>query len=66
MMEIKNLLNMDGEIVFGIINERLRVECTSLDKLVNRYDLDEPALSAKMKALGYHYDAITNQYKADC
>ena len=64
MMEIKNLLTMDGKIVFGIVNERLRVECTSLDKLINRYDLDGAALSAKMQALGYYYDATTNQYKA--
>lgn len=65
MMEIKNLLTMDSKIVLGIVNERLRVECAHLDKLINRYDLDGAALSTKMQALGYHYDPITNQFKAD-
>ncbi len=65
MMEIKHLLSMDAEIVFGIINERLRIECDSLDELAHRYNLDEQALSDKLKSAGYHYDPIRNQFKAD-
>jgi len=65
MMEIKRLLSMDGEIVFGIINERLRIECDSLDELTHRYNLDTEALIEKLKAVGYHYDPKTNQFKAD-
>jgi len=65
MMEIKHLLNMDGEIVFGIINERLRIECDSLDELSHRYNLDTEAIIEKLKSVGYHYDPKTNQFKAD-
>jgi hypothetical protein len=65
MMEIKNLLKMDGEIVFGIINERLRIECDSLDELTHRYNLDTQALIDKLKSVGYHYDPNNNQFKAD-
>ncbi|MGB5444208.1 MAG: DUF4250 domain-containing protein [Psychromonas sp.] len=65
MMEIKHLLSMDGEIVFGIINERLRIECESLDELTNRYNLDQKALVEKLKSVGYHYDPTRNQFKAD-
>ena len=65
MMEIKHLLGMDGEIVFGIVNERLRIECESLDKLSSRYNLDKQALIDKLKSVGYHYDPVTNQFKAD-
>lgn len=65
MMEIKNLLKMDGEIVFGIVNERLRIECDSLDELSHSYNLDSQALIEKLKSVGYHYDPNTNQFKAD-
>ncbi|MFQ3176674.1 MAG: hypothetical protein ACI93H_001675 [Psychromonas sp.] len=65
MMEIKNLLKMDSEIVFGIINEHLRIECDSLDELTHRYNLDTQALIDKLKSVGYHYDPNNNQFKAD-
>jgi hypothetical protein len=63
-MEINNLLNMDGHILFGIINERLRLECNSVEELVSRYELDEQQLANKMAMMGYQYDPISNQYKA--
>ena len=63
-MEIKNLLTMDSAIVLGIVNERLRLECNSYEQLISRYNLDEGALNHKMALLGYHYDPMSNQFKA--
>ncbi|QBY03279.1 DUF4250 domain-containing protein [Thalassotalea sp. HSM 43] len=63
-MEISNLLNMHSSIVLGIVNERLRIECGSIDQLVSRYELDEDTLYDKMNELGYHYDPLTNQFKS--
>ncbi|UTV26660.1 DUF4250 domain-containing protein [Photobacterium atrarenae] len=62
-MEITNLLKMDGNIVLGIVNEKLRLECTSIDDLVSRYELDYDELNDKMESLGFRYDPISNQYK---
>lgn len=62
-MEINNLLNMDGNIVLGIVNERLRLECSTVEELVSRYELDFNELNQKMENLGYHYDPINNQFK---
>ncbi|MGR5061421.1 DUF4250 domain-containing protein [Photobacterium sp. DNB22_13_2] len=62
-MEISNLLNMDGNIVLGIVNERLRLECSTVEELVSRYELDFNELNQKMESLGYHYDPINNQFK---
>ncbi|MDN3651620.1 DUF4250 domain-containing protein [Thalassotalea ponticola] len=62
-MEINQLLSMNGSIVLGIINERLRLECGSIDQLISRYDLDEDQLYDKMSDIGYHYDPLTNQFK---
>ncbi|MGF1684344.1 DUF4250 domain-containing protein [Photobacterium makurazakiensis] len=62
-MEINNLLSMDGNIVLGIVNERLRLECSTVEELVSRYELDFNELNEKMESLGYHYDPINNQFK---
>ncbi|GAL06613.1 DUF4250 domain-containing protein [Photobacterium aphoticum] len=62
-MEISNLLGMDGNIVLGIVNERLRLECNTVEELVSRYELDFDELNEKMESMGYHYDPINNQFK---
>lgn len=62
-MEISNLLNMDANIVLGIVNERLRLECDTIDDLSSRYELDQEQLRQKMAALGYRYDPTSNQFK---
>ncbi|WP_318435725.1 DUF4250 domain-containing protein [Photobacterium leiognathi] len=62
-MEINNLLGMDGNIVLGIVNERLRLECNSMSELISRYELDENELIDKMAQLGYQYDPLTNQFR---
>ncbi|KKD00803.1 MULTISPECIES: DUF4250 domain-containing protein [Photobacterium] len=62
-MEISNLLNMDANIVLGIVNERLRLECDTIDDLSSRYELDKDQLREKMESLGYRYDPISNQFK---
>ncbi|GAA04453.1 MULTISPECIES: DUF4250 domain-containing protein [Photobacterium] len=62
-MEINNLLGMDGNIVIGIVNERLRLECNSMSELISRYELDENELIDKMAQLGYQYDPLTNQFR---
>lgn len=63
-MEINNLLDMNTNIVFGIVNERLRHECANLDELISRYDLNETQLMHKMALIGYEYDAVSNQFKS--
>lgn len=62
-MEINNLLRMDGNIVFSIVNERLRLECGSVSELVSRYELDEAELIEKMDEHGFHYDPLSNQFR---
>nr|WP_202602147.1 MULTISPECIES: DUF4250 domain-containing protein [Photobacterium] len=54
---------MDANIVLGIVNERLRLECDTIDDLSSRYELDQEQLRQKMAALGYRYDPISNQFK---
>lgn len=62
-MEIHNLDSLDSDIMYGIVNEKLRLECASLDDLASRFDLDLQAFQAKIDAMGCYYDPITNQLR---
>lgn len=63
-MDTGYLLNLDANILLGIVNEKLRLDCDSLDDLALTFGLNEEALSRRLEGIGYHYDIVTNQFKA--
>jgi hypothetical protein len=64
-MDLSSYLRMDSNILLGIINEKLRLECDSLDELLAVFDFDRQQLSKKMGEIGYHYDPVCNQFRAN-
>ncbi|EGR1089774.1 DUF4250 domain-containing protein [Vibrio cholerae] len=64
MMDLSNVRNFDSVILLGIVNEKLRLECDSLDELISTYEIDIEHLVGKLDVLGYQYDPLTNQFKA--
>ncbi|HFC9430933.1 hypothetical protein BC355_14390 [Vibrio cholerae] len=63
-MDLSNVRNFDSVILLGIVNEKLRLECDSLDELISTYEMDIDHLVGKLDVLGYQYDPLTNQFKA--
>ncbi|EPN0073885.1 DUF4250 domain-containing protein [Vibrio cholerae] len=63
-MDLSNVRNFDSVILLGIVNEKLRLECGSLDELISTYEMDIEHLVGKLDVLGYQYDPLTNQFKA--
>ncbi|MGB2079579.1 MAG: DUF4250 domain-containing protein [Vibrio sp.] len=63
-MDLSHVQHMDPAILFGIVNEKLRLECGSLDELAKVYELHTDTLTDKMNQLGFAYDPLTNQFKA--
>ncbi|AKB03096.1 DUF4250 domain-containing protein [Vibrio metoecus] len=63
-MDLSNIRNIDSVILLGIVNEKLRLECDSLDELISTYEMDIEHLVGKLDVLGYQYDPLTNQFKA--
>lgn len=53
-MDISTLQRLDANILLGIINEKLRLECDGLEEL----------LAVRLGQIGYHYDPLSNQFKA--
>ncbi len=63
-MDLSNVRNFDSVILLGIVNEKLRLECDSLDEFISTYEMDIEHLVGKLDVLGYQYDPLTNQFKA--
>ncbi|MDW6092764.1 DUF4250 domain-containing protein [Vibrio rhizosphaerae] len=64
-MDFSNIDRLDHSILLGIINEKLRLECDSFDDLVTTYEFNSQAVLNKLGHLGYQYDPLTNQFKAE-
>lgn len=62
-MEIHNLAHLDSAIIYGIVNERLRLECASLDDLMVQFDLDPQEFHSKIEEMGCYYDPLVNQLR---
>ncbi|MFQ1939853.1 DUF4250 domain-containing protein [Aeromonas veronii] len=63
-MDISTLQRLDANILLGIINEKLRLECDGLEELLVYYDMSEEQLAGRLDQIGYHYDPLSNQFKA--
>jgi len=63
-MDLSIVRRLDSHILLGIINEKLRLECSSLDDLASTYELDIQYVAEKLSSVGYQYDPLTNQFKA--
>ncbi|QIL86372.1 DUF4250 domain-containing protein [Vibrio sp. HDW18] len=63
-MDLSNLRNINSVILLGIVNEKLRLECASLDELISTYEMDMQHLVSKFDGLGYQYDPSSNQFKS--
>ncbi len=57
------MLPQDPNILLSVVNTKLRDEYGSLDALCGGLDADQAELTEKLGALGYAYDAQTNQFK---
>ena len=58
-------LNMDPDILIGIINMNLRDYYTSLEELEEGLNVNIGTLKKKLHMIGYAYDKKTNQFKAE-
>jgi hypothetical protein len=63
-MDLSNVSRFDSNILLGIVNEKLRLECDSFEELASMYEMDRENVVGKLDVLGYQYDPLTNQFKA--
>ncbi|RJG51602.1 DUF4250 domain-containing protein [Motilimonas pumila] len=62
-MDLSNYLKMDINILFSIINMKLRDEEGDLSALCQRYQLDAELLAQRLAEKGWNYHQDVNQFK---
>ncbi|WP_339388765.1 DUF4250 domain-containing protein [Vibrio caribbeanicus] len=62
-MDLSNAEAIDSFILLSILNEKLRIECDSLEELTQTYEMDVSHVIDKLSVVGYQYDPLTNQFK---
>lgn len=56
-------LPSDPDILFSLINTKLRDEYSSLDDLCDSLDIEKSRIIEILDPAGYKYDASINQFK---
>ena len=56
------MLPQDPMILLSYVNTKLRDEYSSLDELCGALDADRAALTQKLEAVGFTYDAEKNRF----
>ena len=56
------VLPRDVNILFSVLNMKLRDFYGSLDALCDDLEADKKEILARMAAAGYHYDAARNRF----
>lgn len=54
---------LDVNIMYGIVNEKLRLECDSFDEVLLEYELDKAQFEQKLDDAGFYYDPLANQLR---
>ena len=62
-MELKNFKTMDPDIVYSIVNARLRVVNPTLEAFCEDNDIDLTEFLLHMEAHGYCYHPETHQFR---
>ncbi len=62
-MELYNFEHLDGAILYGIVNDKLRLECKSLEDFLIKFELDKKTFLLKIEDIGCYYDANVNQLR---
>jgi hypothetical protein len=63
-MDISNYRVNDPNILLGIVNEKLRLECSDISELSSRYGMSQESLTDRLADIGYFYDPLVNQFRS--
>lgn len=62
-MTLANFQSMDINLLFSLVNQQLRDQFSSLDKLCAYHNIDQQALIARLKEADFDYLAAANQFR---
>ncbi|RCU49154.1 DUF4250 domain-containing protein [Corallincola holothuriorum] len=62
-MQISHFQQMDPDLLYSLINMKLRNDYSSLARLCQAMDINEAALITKLSSAGYQYQSAQNQFR---
>ncbi len=62
-MDLSRYKDLDPNLLYSLLNSKLRNEYTDLDDLVTSWEIDRAELEAHMLEQGYHYHDDTRQFR---
>ncbi len=63
-MLIQNIQSLPDEILYGILNEKLRLECQGIHELASFYDLNTQDLLLRIESMDCYYSEDYNQLRS--
>lgn len=63
MIDLSGFATMDVQLLYSLVNTRLRNEYADLQDLVSSHDIDGAALESRLATAGYRYDGALNQFR---
>ncbi len=64
-MEIVHPERLGPHILLGIVNEKLRLGCNSLEQLSDDLGISKKEIEQRMNRIHFHYQSLNNQFKPD-
>lgn len=62
-MDLSNYRSMDPNMLYSIVNMKLRNEFEDLDELATALELDRETLERRLAERGFVYDPAQNQFR---
>lgn len=62
-MDLSRYKDLDPNLLYSLINSKLRNEYTDLDDLVTTWEIDRAELEEHLAEAGFHYHADVHQFR---
>ena len=64
-MELEHPEKLNPFILLGIVNEKLRLGCNSLEQLADEMDMSQQNIERQLHKIRFHYQPVNNQFIHD-
>lgn len=62
-MDFHDIERLEGAILYGIVNEKLRLECGDLHDFLLQFDIEKQHFLFSLDKYNYYYDPVVNQLR---
>lgn len=64
-MQLEHPEQLNPFILLGIVNEKLRLGCSSLEQLADEMDMSKQSIEHELHKIRFHYQPLNNQFVHD-